>query len=416
VLNTWEAVYFDHDLAHLSAIAEHAAVIGVERFVLDDGWFTGRTSDRAGLGDWSVSEQVWPTGLNPLIERVTSLGMDFGLWVEPEMVNLDSDLARAHPDWVLAPAERMPPEWRHQQVLDLANPEAWQHILERLDNLLSEHDIAYLKWDHNRDLVDADHGGRPAFHAQTLACYALLDELRARHPGVEIETCASGGGRIDLEILERTDRVWASDCTDALERQEIQRWTGLLVPPELVGAHVGAPCNHQTGRVLDLPFRAGTALFGHFGVEWDLSAATPEERTELGSWIAAYKSVRTLLHTGDVVRADHTEDGTLLHGVVDRDQNEALFALVQLRTLTGSLPARVQLPGLDPAKTYRVRLQAPGDAPRTMQTAPPAWLVHGETVLRGSVLTTVGLAPPILAPEQLLLLRVIATSPSEGLD
>jgi alpha-galactosidase len=416
VLNTWEAVYFDHDLAHLSAIAEHAAEIGVERFVLDDGWFTGRTSDRAGLGDWSVSAQVWPTGLNPLIERVTSLGMDFGLWVEPEMVNLDSDLARAHPDWVLAPAERMPPEWRHQQVLDLANPEAWQHILERLDSLLSEHDIAYLKWDHNRDLVDADHGGRPAFHAQTLACYALLDELRARHPGVEIETCASGGGRIDLEILERTDRVWASDCTDALERQEIQRWTGLLVPPELVGAHVGAPCNHQTGRVLDLPFRAGTALFGHFGVEWDLSAATPEERTELGSWIAAYKSVRTLLHTGDVVRADHTEDGILLHGVVDRDQNEALFALVQLRTLTGSIPARVQLPGLDPAKTYRVRLQPPGDAPRTMQTAPPAWLMHGETVLRGSVLTTVGLAPPILAPEQLLLLRVIATSPSEGLD
>ena len=409
VLNTWEAVYFDHDLARLSAIAEHAAEVGVERFVLDDGWFTGRRSDRAGLGDWSVSEEVWPDGLNPLIERVNTLGMDFGLWVEPEMVNLDSELARAHPDWVLGgPAGRLPPPWRHQQVLDLANPEVWQHLLERLDALLSEHDIAYLKWDHNRDVVDAHHDGRPAIRGQTLAYYALLDELRSRHPGVEIETCASGGGRIDLEVLERTDRVWASDCTDALERQEIQRWTGLLVPPELVGAHVSAPRNHQTGRVLDLSFRAGTALFGHFGIEWDVSGATQQERDELAGWVSAYKSSRGLLHTGDVVRADHIEDGSLLHGVVARDRGEALFALVQLRTLTSSIPARFQLPGLDPSRTYRVSTQEPGDSPRTMQKASPEWLTRGEIVLPGAVLGGVGIAVPILAPEQLLLLRVSA--------
>ena len=299
-------------------------------------------------------------------------------------------------------------------MLDLSHPEAWQHILERLDDLLSQHAIAFLKWDHNRDVIDAHHDGRPSFRGQTLAFYALLDELRARHPHVEIESCASGGGRVDLEVLERTDRVWASDCTDALERQEIQRWTGLLVPPELVGAHVSAPRNHQTGRVLDLSFRAGTALFGHFGIEWDVSRATPEERVELAEWITAYKSLRPLLHTGDVVRADRTESGTELHGVVSRSRTEAVFALVQLRTLTGSVPACVQIPGLDPSTTYRVRVLPPGDRPRTMQTAPPPWVSQGEVELTGAVLGSLGLAVPILAPEQLLLLHLTVVHASTG--
>ena len=408
VLNTWEAVYFEHDLPRLLDIAETAAEVGVERFVLDDGWFAGRTSDEAGLGDWSVSETTWPTGLHPLIDRVRELGMDFGLWVEPEMVNLDSDLIRAHPEWLLAPPGRIPPPWRHQQVLNLANPEAWQHILEGLDALLSAHEIAYLKWDHNRDLTDAEHDGGPGVRRQTLAFYALVDELRRRHPGVEIESCASGGGRVDLGVLERSDRVWASDCTDALERQEIQRWTGLLVPPELVGAHVSAPRNHQTGRVLDLSFRAGTALFGHFGIEWDVSTATAEEQAELAAWVDCYKELRGLLHTGDVVRADHTDEGSELHGVVSRDRTDAVFALVQLRTLASSVPARVVLPGLDPDRSYRVSLQGPGGSPRMMQIAPPAWVSEGTIVLPASVLTNVGLAVPVLCPEQLLLLRVQA--------
>ncbi|WP_201931044.1 alpha-galactosidase [Nocardioides donggukensis] len=408
VLNTWEAVYFDLDPDRLLDMAEQAAQIGVERFVLDDGWFTGRTSDRAGLGDWSVSEAVLPSGLGPLIDRVVDLGMDFGLWVEPEMVNLDSDLARAHPDWLLAVPGRLPPEWRHQQVLDLAHPDAWEHILDRLDELLTEHRISYLKWDHNRDLIDAGHGEGPGVRAQTLAFYRMLDTLRSRHPSVEIESCASGGGRVDLEVLARTDRIWASDCTDALERQSIQRWTGLLVPPELVGAHVSAPRNHQTGRTLDLSFRAGTALFGHFGIEWDVTDATEAERAELAAWVAAYRELRPLLHSGDVVRADHLVDGTELHGVVARDRADALFAAVQTRTATASVPARVVLPGLDPSRTYRVRPQPPGDSPRTMERATPPWLAAGEAILPGSALARVGLPLPILAPEQLLLLRVTA--------
>ena len=235
ILNTWESVYFDHDLDRLITLAEHGAAIGVERYVLDDGWFVGRRSDNAGLGDWQVDPDLWPEGLHPLVDRVTELGMQFGLWVEPEMINLDSNLARAHPDWVMSTADRMPISSRQQQVLNLGNPAAYEHILESLDALLSEYRISYLKWDHNRDLIDSGHApaGRPAVHDQTVAVYALMDELRARHPGLEIESCSSGGGRIDLEVLQHTDRVWTSDCIDALERQTIQRYTGLMLPPEL---------------------------------------------------------------------------------------------------------------------------------------------------------------------------------------
>ncbi len=194
-LNTWEAVYFDHDFDKLTELARRAASVGVERFVLDDGWFRGRRDDTAGLGDWYVDEKVWPDGLGPLIEQVKAAGMEFGLWVEPEMVNLDSDLARAHPDWILRGREELPVPARQQYVLDLANPEAWQYVHDRLDALLAEYDIAYLKWDHNRDLVEAGDAatGRPRVHANVLALYRLFDELKRRHPGLEIESCASGG-------------------------------------------------------------------------------------------------------------------------------------------------------------------------------------------------------------------------------
>ena len=210
--------------------------MGIERFVLDDGWFTGRRDDTRGLGDWEVDTDVWPDGLHPLVNKVQSLGMEFGLWVEPEMVNPDSDLARAHPDWILRGRTALPPSARQQQVLDLANPEAYRHIADRLHALLNEYPIAYLKWDHNRDLVDAGSGpgGTPRVSEHTHALYRLLDELKAAHPGVEIESCASGGSRVDLGILERTDRVWTSDTLDPLERLDIQRHTSLVVAPELL--------------------------------------------------------------------------------------------------------------------------------------------------------------------------------------
>ena len=420
VLNVWEAVYFDHRLDTLLELAESAADLGVERFVLDDGWFRGRRDDRAGLGDWYIDEQLWPAGLTPLIDAVTARGLEFGLWVEPEMVNEDSDLARAHPDWISGPGPRTPgpaipgglpgrlPEpWRHQQVLDLANPEAWQYIFDRLDSLLSEYRISYLKWDQNRDLTEMGHDGSPSAHAQTLAVYRLLDELRKAHPGVEIESCSSGGGRVDLGILERTDRVWASDCNDALERQTIQRWTEVVVPPELVGSHIGPTTSHTTARTHELSFRAITAMFGHFGLEWDLRQVQGAERGELAAAIAAYKEHRALLHSGRMVRADEPDPALMLHGVVSHDGSEALFALVSVATSFAEVPGRVALPGLSPGRKYRVRLAYPGAGSRHTftQIIPPAWLASGIEAT-GRFLAESGLPMPVLNPEHGVLLHV----------
>ncbi len=187
VLNTWEAVYFDHNLTTLIELADSAAELGVERFVLDDGWFRGRRDDHAGLGDWYVDEALWPSGLTPLIDAVTSRGMEFGLWVEPEMVNLDSDVVRAHPEWIVGPSVqsykdggRLPLEWRHQHIIDLVNPDAWQYIYDRVDALLRENNISYLKWDQNRDLLEHGHAGRASVHEQTLAAYRLFDDAQGR--------------------------------------------------------------------------------------------------------------------------------------------------------------------------------------------------------------------------------------------
>ncbi|MBB0244702.1 alpha-galactosidase [Streptomyces alkaliphilus] len=410
VVNTWEAVYFDHDLDRLRALADAAAGIGAERFVLDDGWFGGRRDDRRALGDWYVSEEVWPDGLGPLIDHVTRLGMEFGLWVEPEMVNEDSGLARAHPDWIMSTGGRLPGPARHQQVLDLTRPEAFDHILGRLDALLNEYPIAYLKWDHNRDLVEAGRPptGRAGTHAQTLATYRLMDELRRRHPALEIEACSSGGGRVDLGVLERTDRVWASDCIDALERQEIQRWTNALIPLELMGSHVGSELCHTTDRRHPLDFRAGTALFGHFGVEWDLTAASPAERERLAEWVTLYKETRDLLHTGTTVHADHPDPALRLHGVVARDGSRALYALVAVASSEQYPPGPVRLPGLEPDARYRVRPQPPGDVPdgnADRWGRPLPWWTPEGVVLTGRALERVGVRAPVLFPERLVLLR-----------
>ncbi|QNE21124.1 alpha-galactosidase [Kribbella qitaiheensis] len=406
VLNTWEAVYFDLDLDKLKALADAAAEVGAERFVLDDGWFRGRRDDHAGLGDWYVDEGIWPKGLHPLVDHVTGLGLQFGLWVEPEMVNPDSDLARQQPEWILATGNRMPLTARHQQGLNLGIQAAYDYLLERLDSLLSEYDISYLKWDHNRDFVDGGNQltGTAGIHEQTLALYRLLDELKRRHPGLEIESCSSGGARVDLAVLERTDRVWGSDSNDALERQKIQRYTQLLLPPELIGCHVGPPKAHTTGRTQSLAFRAATALFGHFGIEWDISKASPEERAELAGWVALHKELRPLLHTGRVVRADRGSDDFLLHGVVAQDGSRAVYSAVQLAQSITSDVGRVRLPGLTKDRVYRVRkLVTPGAEPRHSA----AWWSDG-VELNGAALAAAGVQVPAQWPESAVLLEVLA--------
>ncbi len=415
VLNTWEAVYFDHDLTRLTALAETAASLGVERYVLDDGWFRHRRDDSAGLGDWWVDEGVWPGGLAPLFDRVRALGMQVGLWVEPEMVNPGSDLARDHPEWVLTARA---PLARDQHVVDLAHPDAFAFLLQRLDALVGENGVDFLKWDHNRDLMVAETrergpsaaagGTRAGAHRQTRAVYALMDALRERHPGLEIESCASGGGRVDLGVLQRTDRVWASDTNDPLERASIAWWTSLLLPLELIGAHVGPPLSHTTGRSATLAFATSVALFGHAGLEWDITDTTAQEREQLAAWIALYRELRGLLHTGDLVRGDPLDDGVQLLGVVAADASEAVFAYEQLVTSGRARPGRVRFPGLDPARTYRVRRRDTPPAALGPQTSPPAWLGAGRegVVLSGALLTRVGLAMPVMDPASALVLHL----------
>jgi alpha-galactosidase len=414
VLNTWEAVYFDTDLDHLKRLADTAASIGVERFVLDDGWFGGRRDDHRGLGDWQVSADVWPDGLGPLVDHVKGLGMEFGLWFEPEMVNLDSDAVRAHPEWVLGPVAGAPLPSRQQHVLDLANPDAFSYVREAMSEVIGRYAVDFVKWDHNRDLheavrTDASGTDRPAVHAQTLATYRLLDELRARHRDLEIESCSSGGARVDLGVLARTDRVWTSDCNDALERVAIQRWTGLLVPPERMGSHAGPPRAHTTQRDLDLSLRMLVALGGHAGLEWDITTCSPGELDALRAWSGLYRELRPLLHGGDTVRSDHPDDALVIGGVVSPDRADAVFTLVATVTGRGATPGTVPLPGLDPGRRYRVRVRPEAGLPATTSVVPPAWwdaAVGDGIVVSGATLGTVGLALPVLAPAQGFLLHL----------
>lgn len=399
-LNVWEAVYFDHRLDKLLELVDRAAEVGVERFVLDDGWFGGRRDDTAGLGDWWVSPQMWPDGLDPLISAVKAKGMQFGLWVEPEMVNMDSDLARAHPEWVMQTGGRLPVESRHQQVLNLAIPQAYAQVRDQLSEILRRYEIDYLKWDHNRDLVDAGSAGsgRPAVHAQTLAAYRLMDELRAVRPGLEIESCASGGARVDLEVLQRTDRVWASDCIDALERQQIDWWTKQLIPPELVGSHIASVPFHTTGRILGLPMRAATAVFGHLGIEWDITQAGPEELAVLKGWIDWHKQHRALLHSGRMVRLDWPDDELRVHGMVDDSGGIFSVAMVAMPGPMGL--GLLPLPGLEPQARYRVQVVF---ADQILQL-PQAWQA-APIELSGAQLAAGVLRAPVMFTDQVLVVE-----------
>ncbi len=405
VLNTWEAVYFDHALESLMPLVDAAADLGIERFVLDDGWFAGRTDDRRALGDWTVDPERWPSGLHPLANAVVARGMEFGLWVEPEMVSPDSRLAREHPEWMLAeaaPDRQHPPTWRFQHTLDLTVDAARAHLLETLSALLTEYPIAFLKWDHNRD----QHAGTAAAH--TRAVYALIDDLRARFPHVAIESCASGGARVDLGMAARVHRFWTSDTNDALDRQRIQRYSGLLMPPELLGGHVGAPRAHITGRTHDLSFRLATALFGSAGIEWNVTTADAAQLDALRDWVATVKLVRPLLTTGRTVRTDEPGDDRYVHGLVAPDGSEALIALVTLATASVAVPPPLRFPGLDPDRRYRVEPLTVGGPPHAVQDAPPAWIADGGITVTGRLLADLGLHVPLLAPEQALLLRAIA--------
>jgi alpha-galactosidase len=408
--NTWEAVYFRHDLTTLKALATQAAAVGAERFVLDDGWFKGRDDDTTSLGDWIPDPVKYPEGLRPLADHVQGLGLEFGLWVEPEMVNAQSDLFRAHPDWILGDPDRDQPLGRGQFVLDLTRPEAADGIFAQLDALLCAAPIAYLKWDMNRDLTHPVSGGRPAARAQTLAVYGLLDRLRAAHPGVEIESCASGGGRADYEILKRTDRIWISDTNDPLERQSIQQAAALFFPPEVLGAHVGPRPSHTTARVTSLETRALTALIGHMGIEADIRAFSEPDRAALTAWIAFHKEVRSLIHAGRRVRLSPPDPGGVAFAVIGAAG--ALVSLAQIETPKTATLRPLRVSGLEDEMIYHIRLINPPARPRASMKVAPA-LALGETLTAtGALLRQSGLPLPILRAGELAVFHLeLASEP-----
>ena len=409
LLNIWEAVYFDHDLDNLRALADIAASCGVERFVVDDGWFHGRRNDRAGLGDWWVDTSVWTSGLTPLIDHVRGLDMEFGIWVEPEMVNPDSDLFRTHPDWTLQNVHYPDVLGRNQLVLDLGRHEVGQYLFGHLEALLRDHDIAFVKWDMNRDLVAATSAGRAGVHRQTLGVYSLFDRLRSAHPGVEFETCASGGGRVDFGIFERTERAWTSDSIDALDRQEIQRGFSLLFPPELMGSHIGSPVAHTTGRSHGLGFRAIAAIFGSLGIEWNLLKASDSDRDDLAAIIALHKRLRPLLHHGDVMRIDHPDPTVMVHGVVAVDRSAAVFACTRLKSGPSLHTAPIRIPGLDQARMYDIVNLPVGHQEWGRARRQPAWLTNG-LQMTGKQLAAIGFSAPVLLPETSILVHLTTTS------
>jgi alpha-galactosidase len=406
--NSWEAVYFDHDIDRLKAMADKAAAVGIERFVLDDGWFGSRRDDTSGLGDWTVSDAVYPEGLKPLIDHVTGLGMEMGIWFEPEMVNPDSDLFRAHPDWVLQieGVDQIP--FRHQYVLDISRPEVSEYLFGHIDAILSEYDIGYIKWDMNRDLNHpggAD--GRPRAHAQVQALYDLTDRIRAAHPRVEIESCASGGGRPDMGILAHTDRIWTSDTNDAIDRQAIQRGASYFLPLNVLGSHVGPLHCHVTGRTLSMAMRAATALMGHMGAELNLLTEPEADLEQLKGAIALYKVHRDLLHSGDHYRLD-TLEYLNAFGVVAPDKNQALFSLAYLTGHHTTLPLQLMFDGLDPSARYRIRLVWPEAwKPVISPCIIDAMELNAEgSIYSGEALMRAGMQLPLSFPETVLLFHL----------
>ncbi|MBO9464312.1 alpha-galactosidase [Tropicibacter sp. R15_0] len=392
--NCWEAIYFDHDLETLKDIANRAADLGAERFVLDDGWFGRRDDDTTSLGDWEIDPRKWPDGLTPIIEHVQSLGMSFGLWFEPEMVNMDSDLARAHPDWILGRADQI--EGRQQRVLDMARGDVRDYLFDKIDAVLSSHDIDYVKWDHNRLLPAPD-------AAQAEGTLILLECLRQAHPQVEFESCASGGGRIDAGILRSTQRVWLSDSNDPLERLRIQHEAALLLPMAVTGSHVGPRKCHTSGRVSDIRFRAWVAAKRHMGFEMDPRELTEDEAQVLRDVTNWWKANRDWMRRADILRLDVADPAIIAEQQLAEDGARFVVFAGQAESSAQILPRPLRLTGLDPDASYRISLLNADEAHHLSRGNPA--IKRGPVELSGQFLMHHGLTLPWRFPETMWVLE-----------
>ncbi len=387
VYNSWEATAFDVTEAGQEALAQKAARIGVERFVVDDGWFGARNSDKAGLGDWTVNRTKFPNGMKPLIDKVHSLGMDFGLWVEPEMVNVDSDLYRAHPDWVLNFPGRPRTEGRNQLVLNLARKDVRDHLLGVLDTLVSENDIAFLKWDYNRNWTEAGWPEVPVQDQQRVYVdyvrnlYHILSELRRRHPKLEIEGCSGGGGRVDLGILGLTDEVWPSDNTDPADRLMIQDGFTQAYPAAVMMAWVTDSPNWANTRTTSLDYRFLSSMQGGLGIGANLDKWQQEDFTTAAKWVAAYKTIRQTVQRGQLYRIDppSNDNASSATMYVSQDSRQGIMFQMLHSSMWRDNPAPNHPQGLDPAATYRVSILGGGALPDGVPTRASGayWMEHG---------------------------------------
>jgi alpha-galactosidase len=397
IYNSWEATEFTVNEAGQEALAEKAARIGVERFVMDDGWFGQRKDDHAGLGDWYVNQQKFPNGLKPMIDKVHSLGMDFGLWVEPEMVNPDSDLYRKHPDWVFNFTGRPRSEARNQLVLNLARPDVREYIYKFLDQLLNENDIAFLKWDYNRNWSEP---GWPAVGASSdeqkkvyvayiQNLYGILSELREKHPKVEIESCSGGGGRVDLGILSLTDEVWPSDNTDPFDRLRIQDGFSYAYTPGVMMAWVTDSPNWVNNRTTSLNYRFLSSMQGSLGVGANLGNWGPADFETAKDLIAAYKQIRETVQHGSLYRLISPQGGSeysATESVSINKHQAVLFAFLHSSQMGYPFP-RIYLRGLNPTAQYRVTPISGALSKEIPAVASGSyWMGHGlEVDLRGDM-------------------------------
>lgn len=365
LINNWEGTYFDFDEERLLAIASAARELGIELFVLDDGWFGARDDDTSSLGDWFVDRRKLPDGIDGLARKIEALGMHFGLWIEPEMVSERSQLFAAHPDWAIGVPGRPRTESRNQYVLDMSRAEIVDHVFDALSELLRSAPVSYVKWDMNRNITEPFSPALPAdrqgefFHRYILGVYDLHGRLTVAFPEVLFESCAGGGGRFDPGLLAFAPQAWTSDDTDAVERLSIQWGTSMVYPPSSMGAHVSAVPNHQVGRVTPLATRAAVAFFGVFGYELDAAALSGPERREIGEQVAFYKEHRELFQRGRFLRLRGPFDGDgneTAWMTTSDDRRRAIVGYYQVLNRPIPGPRRLRMRGLDEAAAYRVAL------------------------------------------------------------
>jgi alpha-galactosidase len=386
IYNSWEATEFNVNEAGQMALAEKAAALGVNRFVMDDGWFGQRKNDHAGLGDWYVNPQKFPHGLKPLIDRVHALGMDFGLWVEPEMVNPDSDLYRKHPDWVLNFPGRPRSEERNQLVLNLARPDVRDYVFGFLDKLLNENDIAFLKWDYNRNWSEPGWDQLPpaeqkkVYVAFTQNLYSILAELRRTHPNVEIESCSGGGGRVDLGILRYTDEVWPSDNTDPFDRLTIQDGFTYAYTPQVMMAWVTDSPHWLNKRSTSLAYRMLSSMQGSLGIGADISKWSDDDIALAKRLIAAYHEVQPTITQGELYRLISPRDGSEFSATqtVRADKSQSVvFAFIHSTQEGRGFPI-LKLKGLDPAAQYALTpIEGKADSRMPQVASGAFWMNHG---------------------------------------